>query len=176
MAIFAIQQHANLMTGPGTSILRGVGRPWAEFVYTVPNFIALAVTMPLSRLILGRWSAVGLGSAVVVATLVSAATFIVYANRIFEVPLRRYLKLVLVPSLVPYLIGALCAFPTWTLVVHAGRWRGAEIMGIVGLVYSLLLLIVIDRLILESDERAWFRAVLSREWSVLFGRFAPRWR
>ena len=173
MTIFAIQQHAHLMTGPGTSILRGVGRPWAEFVYTVPNFIVLAVALPLSRLILGRWSAVGLGSAVVVATVVSAATFIVHANRIFEVPLRRYLKFVVMPSLLPYLIGGLCMLPTWTLVIHAGRWRGAAIMGGILLVYSFIMLIAIDRLILESDERAWFRAVIHRELRALFGRFSP---
>jgi O-antigen/teichoic acid export membrane protein len=174
MTIFAIQQHAHLMTGPGTSILRGIGRPWAEFVYTVPNFIALAVTLPLSRLILGRWSAVGLGSAVVVATLISAATFIVHANRVFQVPWRRYLKLVVMPSLVPYLIGGLCAWPVWTLVVHTGRWHGVVIMAAVVLVYALLLLIVIDRFILQPDERQWFRAVMRREFDAISGSLAFR--
>ena len=50
-----------------TSILRGVGRPWAEICFRRTQFIVWRSCGPISS-DSGRWSTVGLGHAVVVAT------------------------------------------------------------------------------------------------------------
>jgi O-antigen/teichoic acid export membrane protein len=160
MSIFAIQQQIHLLTGPGTSILKGIGRPREEFFYSVPNVIALAAAVPLSRLILGHWSVVGLGVAVVVATVVSALGFVIHANRILDIPWRRYVRFVLMPGTLPYLVGAVASVPAWILIPHLGRWQGAGVIGAIGLLYSAALVILADRIILETDERQWFRAVI----------------
>ena len=52
--VFAVATQFHLMTGPGTSVLKGLGRPKEEFYYSIPNVAALAVFVPLSRLILGN--------------------------------------------------------------------------------------------------------------------------
>jgi O-antigen/teichoic acid export membrane protein len=167
MSIFAVQQQIHLLTGPGTSILKGIGQPREEFFYSVPNVIVLAVAVPLSRLILGRWSVVGLGSAVVAATILSAIGFIVHANRILAIPWRRYARFVLIPGTVPYLIGLLVAAPAWLLIPHLGRWRGAILIAAIAAVYAVTLVWVADRVVLEADERAWFRAIIRQKLTPL---------
>ncbi len=163
MSIFAVQQQIHLLTGPGTSILKGIGQPREEFFYSVPNVLALAATVPLSRLILGRWTVVGLGSAVVAATIVSAIGFIVHANRILDIPWRRYAHFVLLPGVVPYLVGAAVSIPAWILVPHLSRLDGAALLAAIGLTYAAGIVILADRMLLESDEREWFRAVIRQK-------------
>jgi O-antigen/teichoic acid export membrane protein len=160
MSIFAIQQQVHLLTGPGTSILKGIGQPREEFFYSVPNVLALAAAVPLSHLVLGRWSVVGLGTAVVAATFVSAVGFVVHANRILKIPWRRYVRFVLMPGTVPYLMGLLVSVPAWILIPHLGRWRGAWLIAAIGFVYAAGTALLIDRIVLENDERKWFRAIL----------------
>jgi hypothetical protein len=167
MSIFAVQQQIHLLTGPGTSILKGIGQPREEFFYSVPNVIVLAAAVPLSRLILGRWSVVGLGSAVVAATILSAIGFIVHANRILDIPWRRYARFVLIPGTVPYVIGLLAAAPAWLLIPHLGRCRGAILIAAIGAVYAVALVWVADRVVLEADERAWFRAIIRQKLTPL---------
>ncbi len=172
MAIFAVQQHVNLLTGPGTSILKGIGRPQEEFFYTIPNTLLVLAAVPASRLVLGHWSAVGLGSAVVVATIISAVGFIVRANRILHISWREYWKSVVIPGLVPYLVGMLFAVPAWRCVEPATRWRGAVIMLFIVSFYLLSVLFVTDRVLLDRDERSFFRDTIRREWSRLSRVFA----
>jgi O-antigen/teichoic acid export membrane protein len=173
MAIFAIQQNVHLLTGPGTSILRGIGRPQEEFFYSIPNLLTVLAAVPLSRLVLGNWSIIGIGSAVVVATIISAGGFVVHANRFLRISWRQYCKSVVAPGLVPYVIGILFAVPAWKYVEHATRWHGAILMLVIAALYSLTVLLVTDRFVLDGDERLFFRDVIRREWSRL-GRFGAR--
>ena len=87
MMIFSVQQHFDCMTGPGTSMLRGVGRPWQEFAYSVPNILLAAALIPLSHLVLGNWTAIGIGTAIAAAQVIASIAFLVRANRLFEVSL-----------------------------------------------------------------------------------------
>lgn len=167
MSIFAIQQQIHLLTGPGTSILKGIGQPREELFYSVPNAILLAAAVPLSRLILGHWSVVGLGTAVVAATIVSAIGFIIHANRILDIPWRRYVHFVLMPGTVPYLMALLVAAPAWMLIPHLSRWRGVMLMAGITIVYAAGLVFLIDRMVLEADERKWFRAIIGQKLSLL---------
>jgi O-antigen/teichoic acid export membrane protein len=167
MSIFALQQHFHVMTGPGTAILKGIGRPRDEFFYSIPNIAVVLVAIPLSRVILGHWTTVGLGSAVVVATIISAVGFIVYANRILQVPGARFVREAVLPGILPYIVGLACAWPV-SLANHTGRWSGAAIIAIVATMYALSLAFLMDRIVLASDERQWLRSALSRQTNFLF--------
>jgi O-antigen/teichoic acid export membrane protein len=167
MAIFAIQQHIHLMTGPGTSILKGIGRPQEEFFYSVPNVLLVIAAMPLSRLVLGHWSAVGLGSAVVIATIASAIGFIVRANRLLHISWYKYWQYVVAPGLIPYAFGMIFAFPAWKYAQYATRGQLALIMLVIGSLYSFTVLVVFDRAVLDRDERLFFRDAVRRECSRL---------
>jgi O-antigen/teichoic acid export membrane protein len=44
--LFALSSHVHLLTGPGTSILKAIGKPKMEFHYSLANVVALAVIVP----------------------------------------------------------------------------------------------------------------------------------
>jgi O-antigen/teichoic acid export membrane protein len=167
IVVFTIATQVHLMTGPGTSILKGVGRPREEFFYAIPNVIVLLAAMPACYFIQGRWTAVGIGTAVSVATVISAAYFIHHANKLMGVSFKQYFKAVLLPGIMPYLPGLALSVPVTLAVTHVNRWTGAGIIGAAGLIYSLIVLILIDRTVLDMGERLWFRAVVESK----LGRF-----
>ena len=106
---FAMQFH--MLTGPGTSMFRGMGRVYEEFTYSIPNLILLGVTLPAARWIEGRWTPFGIGVAVAVATAGSACVLMGRVLFVLHLPLTRFLRVVIVPGLAPY---ADCRL----------RWRG----------------------------------------------------
>ncbi len=62
--VFSISMQFHMLTGPGTSIFRGMGRVYEEFNYSIPNILMLCITLPVSRWIEGRWTPFGIGVAV----------------------------------------------------------------------------------------------------------------
>ncbi len=159
VVIFSISTQVHLMTGPGTSILRGIGRQYEEFHYALPNVAALLVTVPISRLVLGRWTGLGIATAVAISTLISASYFLFHANRLLKVPFAEYWKTVVFPGLVPYMVAAPFALPGAYVVAHAGRWAAAGWIAGIGAVYSLVLLLVVDFWVWGGPERQWFHAM-----------------
>jgi O-antigen/teichoic acid export membrane protein len=174
MTIFAIQQNVHHMTGPGTSILKGIGRPKEELYHIVPSLFLALIIMPLSRLVLGHWSIWGLGTSVVIATIAAAIFFIAHANRILGVSWLSYLQTVIIPGSMPYLIALFTALPAWRLFDHhLTRWHEAAIMLGVAAFYAVALMIAIDRLVFDAAERRWFRSIIRRESEHFFG--TPLW-
>ena len=171
MTIFALQQNIHHMTGPGTSILKGIGRPKEELYYIIPNILAVAAFIPLPRLLFGHWSMIGLGASVVAGTVVSAVFFIFHANRGLGVAWRDYLRNVVVPGMVPYLVAAAFALPVWRMADHATRWHAAAVVAAMAAGYGLALAVAVDRLVLSSHERSWFRSIIQRESRQIFGTF-----
>ena len=169
MVLFSVSTQVHLMTAPGTSLLKGIGRPGQEFVYSLSNVATLAVALPASRMIAGGWTVAGLGWAVASATVVSAIIFICWANHLLAIPARRYLEFVVIPGLVPYLVGLVFAVPADDGVAHTSRWGGAAAMTVVGALYSVVLVTVVSLSVLELGERYWFGAVIRQH----LGRLVP---
>ena len=169
MVIFSISTQVHLMTGPGTSILKGIGRPREEFYYGIPNLIALCLTLPAARLIEGKWTALGIGSAVALATLLSASFFLAHANKVLQISFSRYFRSVVVPGIVPYAVALVFAYPVTVAVEHSTRWVGAAWLVLAGTLYTLILAAVVDFLVWEKGERLWFHAVIGQK----LARFRP---
>ena len=169
MVIFTLAAQMNLMTGPGTSILRGIGHPTEEFHYNIPNVVALGLSVPLSYLVLGKWTVLGIGTAVAGSTIVAAIYFVMHANRLMNVTFGRYLKSVFLPGAFPYVLAALFAVPANFAATHLNRWvAGGCIAGMIG-VYVVLLVLLVGRFILETGERLWFQAIIQSK----LGKFLP---
>jgi len=160
--IFSIGTQLHLLTGPGTSILKGLGRPKEEFYYCIPNVIALAVFVPLSRLAFGAWTAVGIALAVTLSTAVSMTYFVRHSNRLLGLPSSQYWRQVIFPGAVPYLVALPLAIPVLFLVNGMSRWSAAAVIVALGTVYSLCLAVVVDRWVLNEGERLWFRAIIRK--------------
>lgn len=170
MLAFAISVQFHLMTGPGTALLKGLGHPKEEFHYCLPNIVALAISVPLARVVVGAWSPLGIGMAVAASTVASAAWFIAHANRRFLIAAAKYVRLVAWPGVLPYCVGLLFSWPATELTAGVSRWRGAVALAFIGLAYSALLAVLVDRFVLDRGERLWFRAIVVSKLEELRGR------
>ena len=156
MAAFCLSAQMNLLTGPGTSILRGIGRFNEEFFYALPNVVLLAITLPLSRLLIGHWSAVGIGCAVAISTSLAAIVFLMRAHRLLQIPLANYWKQALWPGIFPYVVSTPLVLVTLPFVRSLTRWEEAGALVLIGLIYLALVLLGISKFIITPGERIWF--------------------
>jgi O-antigen/teichoic acid export membrane protein len=162
MVLSAISVQINKLTGPGTSILKGIGRPHDEFYYAVPNILLMLILVPLTKVFIGSWELLPIVGAVLVATTVSAIIFIVRANRLLQVSAGDYLLKVLLPGLLPYLVGLLVALPVALLQAGLDRLQlAALVIGGVFL-YSALTAGLTVFLVFDRGERLWFHAMAAK--------------
>jgi hypothetical protein len=161
LTAFAISTQVHLMTGPGTSILRGLGRPREEFVYSLSNVAILAVALPLSYLLCHGWTTLGIAFAVAGSTVGAAAIFVRHANRVLSVSFAHYAKSVIMPGAIPYVFGLALAYPIGAAVARSSRFTGAAWLVVGGLLYTAINAFVVERFIWEPGERLWFRSLLA---------------
>ncbi|MGA3262815.1 MAG: hypothetical protein ABSC47_02085 [Terracidiphilus sp.] len=148
---FAMQFH--MLTGPGTSIFRGMGRVYEEFTYSVPNLLLLGVTLPASRWIQGRWTPLGIGVAVALASAGSACVLMGRVLVVLDLRLMRYLRVVIVPGLAPYLAAGLLAWPTARLVAQVNRWQGAGVLLAASCIYAAAVIVILHFWVLTDEEK-----------------------
>jgi len=168
--IFSIAMQFHMLTGPGTSIFRGMGRVYEEFNYSIPNIILLAVALPLSRWIVGSWTPLGIGVAVSVSTAISACWLMGRVLFVLDLKLSRFLRVVVAPGFACYGLAALLAWPAASLVMQVNRWQGAGILLVVGIVYLAALAVILNHWILTDDEKQKVHGIFHRGLGVFSGR------
>jgi hypothetical protein len=162
----------HMLTGPGTSIFRGMGRVYEEFNYSVPNLILLAVALPLSRWIAGAWTPLGIGAAVGAATAISACWLMGRVLVVLDLKLSSFLRAVVAPGLTCYAVAALLAWPAARMVAAVNRWQGAGVLLAVGILYLAGLVAVLHRWVLTDEEKQYVYGILNRGLGVFSGREA----
>ncbi len=150
---FSVSMQFHMLTGPGTSILRGMGMVWEEFYYSVPNLIFLAVTVPLSYLYFEAWTTLGIGVAVAAATICSACVLMVRVIFVLRVSAGAYVKQVLLPGCVPYASAALLAWPVWWTTARLGRWTGAGVVLAAGTLHGAIMMALLYGSALNAQEK-----------------------
>jgi len=151
--LFSVAMQFHMLTGPGTSIFRGMGRVYEEFNYSIPNLALLAVALPLSRWIVGRWTPFGIGVAVSVATALSACVLMGRVLFVLDLKLTRFIREVIMPGFWCYAVAGALAWPAAKLVAMLSRWQGAGVLIGVGLAYGALLAAVLYRWVLTDSEK-----------------------
>lgn len=154
LCVFGAAMQVHLLTGPGTSILRGIGRLAGDFHYILPNAAALILFLAVLRVWAGQWSVLSISVAVGAATLVSAMWVIAFACRVLRVRWRQYLSAVWAPGAAAYLAAAAVAIPVYTLAAGADRWLTAAILACGLAAYGCLLVLLLGVWALEPWERA----------------------
>jgi hypothetical protein len=137
MSAFGVAMHLHMLTGPGTSILAGIGRPAHQLAYIGPNVAALALTVPLAHLIFGGWTAVGLGLATAVGTCLGAAVFLPRACALLHAPWPVFAREVLLPGALPWLVAGLATVPAWTLAPTESRLWGLAVLSGCAALYAI---------------------------------------
>lgn len=173
MVLSAIAVQIAKLTGPGTSILKGIGRPHDEFYYAIPNIVLLLILVPLSWFLAEGWELLPIVIAVVIATTLSGLVFIIRANRLLQVSSKDYLTRVFLPGLVPYCVGLLIAIPVYMTQEGLDRLTLAGVVIAAGLVYSLLTASLILFFVFDKGERLWFQSIASRYLARLLPRKHP---
>jgi len=151
--VFSIAMHLHMLTGPGTSMFRGMGRVYEEFTYSIPNLVLLAILLPAARLIEGQWTAFGIGVAVSLATAGSACVLMSRVLYVLDLPLKSFMRVVVVPGLMPYLIAAVLAWPVAWTTAEVNRWQGAGILLVAGILYTVCVVAMWNRWVLTSEEK-----------------------
>jgi O-antigen/teichoic acid export membrane protein len=167
--VFSIAMQFHMLTGPGTSIFRGMGRVYEEFNYSVPNLLLLAITLPLTRWIEGRWTPFGIGVAVSVATAGSACWLMGRVLFVLDLKLARFLRVVVVPGFSCYAVAGLLAWPAARVVAELNRWQGAGVLVVVGLLYGAGLALVLYRWVMTDGEKQEANRLVSRGLGIFRG-------
>jgi O-antigen/teichoic acid export membrane protein len=170
--VFSLAMHTHMLTGAGTSIFRGMGRIYEEFTYTIPNLALLAVTLPAARWIEGRWTPFGIGAAVCVATAGSACVLMGRALWVLDLRLTTFLRVVILPGLLPYLIAGALAWPVARLVGELSRWQGAGVLVAASLIYAAGGIAVLQWWVLTDDEKQKGLGMIRHSLGVLRGQGA----
>lgn len=170
--LFSIAMQFHMLTGPGTSIFRGMGRVYEEFNYSIPNILLLAITLPASRWIVGAWTPLGIGVAVSVATAISACWLMGRVLFVLDLKLTRFLRVVIAPGLACYAAAGLLAWPAATAVAAVSRWQGAGVLLLAGIVYAAGLAAVLYRMVLTDGEKQKVDEFLQRGLGLFSGREA----
>lgn len=173
MAWFALPYQLHVLTGPGTSLFKGMDKPEKELVYPISQLILVAVTVGIGLLTVGKtlmMIVVTVSSSMVVSSLI----FQVYANNQLGVSQREFFMRVLLPGLAPYVIGfALASVTSGIVEMHpADRLEAFYTLALNGALYVIITPLFIYRLMCDWGEREFLRrqtihsvrSLLPRRW------------
>jgi hypothetical protein len=72
---------------------------------------------------------------------------------VLDLRLRRFLRVVIVPGLLPYLLAGALAWPVARLVSELNRWQGAGVLVAAGAIYAAGGIAVSYRWVMTDEER-----------------------
>jgi len=170
--VFSLAMHFHMLTGPGTSVFRGMGRVYEEFTYTIPNLLLLAITLPVAHWIDGSWTPLGICVAVSVATAVSACVLMGRVQVVLKLPIAQFISAVILPGLAPYLVAFALVWPLTRMVEAVNRWQGAGVVLVVGIVYAALVGAILHRWVFTGAEKQKGQGMVRRGLGMLRGREA----
>jgi len=176
MQILAVGTFINLFTGIGTACVRGIGKPVYEIKYMAVSVVIILSLLPF---LIPRYGIAGAAWAYCIGQSIGSVYFLWQANRLFEVPLSRFVSRVLQPVALILLMGV-PAFIFCDLLWSVGersRWAGLGILFVTGLFYVLISLVALNffqKRIFSNDER---KKILSLPVpSLLCGIWQKIWR
>lgn len=163
MLLFTLPFQLDVLTGPGSAACRAMGEPRRELVYHLVQ-LAMIATSVSALLLAGVPAFHAIAYGVAGSMIASALFFIAYCNRHLAVSQRGYLKEALLPGLAPYAIGALVALGLGHIVTidHLDRLGQVFALGVAGIAYSSLCLVVFTLALSSTEERAATARVLAR--------------
>jgi O-antigen/teichoic acid export membrane protein len=168
--VFSLALQFHMLTGPGTSLLRGMGRVYEEFTYTIPNVLLLGVTLPVVWWFQKGWTALGIGIAVAIATAIAACGLLARVHHLIGLSMSRFFTQVIAPGLVPFLTAALLAWPVAWAANTLGRWQGAAALLVAGTLYLLLTAVLLYRAVFTCSEKDRARGMALQVSAFIFRR------
>jgi O-antigen/teichoic acid export membrane protein len=169
MILFTVSLQFHMLTGPGSSMMSGLGKPSESLWYSVANVVALCISFPVMRLLFGRWDVRTIGAGVAFATVLSATCFIRRTNRNFGVSPLTFVTRVMPSGIVPYLLAAPFYWPVSHAALGLDRIRGAAVIALAGVVYTGLFTSYAYRFVLEAGARRLAIGIVTKSFPRLAG-------
>ncbi|CAB3746240.1 hypothetical protein GQ57_10390 [Burkholderia sp. MSh2] len=169
----ALYTHLHVLTGPASSVYRGLGKLSNEYVYHALRLtglalgpVALALTVPVSPVLLAR--------ALAVSGMSAAAIYLFVSHRRLTGEVRGMIRLYALPYALPYVAaGGIAALARlWPLAAQPGRFAALAHLVPAGLLYLPAACAIAWRWILCPAQRAACTARLR----PLLARMGGRWR
>jgi O-antigen/teichoic acid export membrane protein len=151
--IFALGTQTNMLTGTGTSVFKAIGRPQMELHNNLSYCVAVAIFVPLSYLLLGKWTVIGIAASCQIANAASSFWFLARGHKQLGVSLRTFWDEVFLPGLVPYAVGAAVLLPIAHWASSGGRVRAGAALAGFGALYIVVTLAVLLVFFAKSSER-----------------------
>jgi O-antigen/teichoic acid export membrane protein len=162
MIVMTLTFQIHMLTGAGTSLMSGLGKPGEALIYCVAHLIALGVCYGGAILLLPALTSFTIGCVVSLANVLAALFYIHRTNRLLGIPSSQYLQEAGLAGILPYLAAAPFGFAASSLLSHQDRWTGLVILAGLGTAYMAVLAPAVYRLILDSHARHLVRAALAR--------------
>lgn len=174
MAWFALPYQLHVLTGPGTSLFKGMNTPQKELLYPVSQLLLVAITVGIGLLTVGK-TIMMIVVSVSFSMVVSALFFQIYANHQLGVSQREFFMRVLLPGLTPYVVGFALASVTggWVNLEPVDRLDAFITLAVNGAMYVVIVPLLIYRLMCDWGEREFLRRQTIHSVQSLLPR---RWR
>jgi len=151
--IFALGTQTNMLTGTGTAVFKAMGKPQMELHNNISNCVAVAMFVPLSYLLLGKWTVIGIAASCQIGNAASSFWFLARGHKQLGVSMRSFWDEVFLPGLVPYAVGAAVLLPIAHWASGGGRVRAGAYLAGFGILYLIITLAVLLIFFAKSSER-----------------------
>lgn len=153
LMIFCLPYQLHQLTGVASAFHRS-NQAARELVYPISQLLLVAIMVVGGFFWLGK-SVLVICGAVGMSMVVSSLLYIAYSNRFLEIGNREFFTQVLLPGIIPYLIGVGLAWMARPMFAWAGteRWRLLLVLGGAGCVYAVLTSTYLYRVICGPGER-----------------------
>jgi len=153
----------NVLTGPLSAYYQGINRPVRTFSYLGWQLLFIVGGL------LFAWSYIGIDVVIIAITamlarIFSALIYLCRGNYQLGLKHRQFIRSVLIPGAVPYLwgYGLMTAIQPLLNELNPGRWQLIIILGIIGVLYTLLAMGFFYAFLCRDEERKQIRQKLSR--------------
>ncbi|WP_458765085.1 lipopolysaccharide biosynthesis protein [Cupriavidus basilensis] len=156
MAWVAIGTHLHILSGPASSVFRGLGRISNEYIYHGLRLATLATAVGMLLANGHGQATTALAAALGSAGLVAATAYLAISHRALTGGLAGLPRLYLLPFAAPYLLGlaVMRLAALWPLAPNAGRATALAHLLPIGLLYAALASAASWRWLLTPAERA----------------------
>ena len=152
MTIMCLPYQLHELTGPASAMHRAQGKPSRELIYPLMQLSFVAITVATGLLAFGKTLMVICG-AVALSMVGSALLYLLYTNRLLGVEQPRFWRSVLLPGLLPYLVGFSLLLPLRSAFVLSSRLMTLGWLALAGIIYVLLMLAIGYRWLIDDSER-----------------------
>jgi O-antigen/teichoic acid export membrane protein len=154
MALYTIPIQLHTATGPATAIFKGIGEPLKETLNPVLQIVFYGTSIGIGFAIFGI-SAKVLAVSVALGMLLSSFTYLMFANHRLNVHFGRFLRRVLLPAFIPYLIAGVFGLATLSYLetILDQRLYLAGVLLVIGIVYTLICLAIYMKFLAGDEEK-----------------------